>query len=99
MLGCVVQCSIGNWATADVFVGCVHDCINSSSSVAAADEKNKVVAGKEILRIGSQVGIFSNKGEQEDGGVQHIWGEQGLLHIVVRSGGGRTVVGRRHDDA
>jgi len=30
-LGCVVECSIGNWATAELFVKCMHECDEKNS--------------------------------------------------------------------
>ena len=42
LLGCVVQCTIGNWATAEMFIGCIHECLekNTTRTVSARNVTN-----------------------------------------------------------
>ena len=33
ILGCVVQCTIGNWATAELFIGCINECVATNPAM------------------------------------------------------------------
>ena len=49
LLGCVVQCSIGNWATAELFVKCIHGCVEANVTK-AADTTNRQAISKQSMK-------------------------------------------------